>query len=240
MRWASIDLVCGWLVCLNPGSSPNRRGRLQLLHLLLLMFAQGSLELWPGRLWGLFCGSSVRLKGYGKGLEASIVVRALVREPLTLLHNYVPTQTPPPPLGSDPSGAGCCVKRRDCVLYCEQGLLLPYTAHLTPHIQTRTMPAWEGSRGSCVRGGMLLKEGGKLLCRGPAVKDRSSHSKLKMTPSDSHVNRLFSCAPIIADVKGEETPYGFLALLRLLLEDRFGSPKWRRHFVFIDTLKHPV
>lgn len=150
------------------------------------------------------------------------------------------TDPDPPPLGSDPSGAGCCVKRRDCVLYCEQGLLLPYTAHLTPHIQTRTMPAWEGSRGSCVRGGMLWKDGGKLLCRGPAVKDRSSHSKLKMTPSDSHVNSLFSCAPIIADVNGEETPYGFLALLWLLLEDGFGLPKWRRHFVFMETLKHPV
>lgn len=116
-RWASIDLVCGWFVCLNPGSSPNRRGRLQLLHLLLLMFAQGSLELWPGRLWGPFCGSSMRLKGYGEGLEASIVVRALVREPLTLLHNYVPTQTPPPPSWFGPfRGRLLCQKERLCSL----------------------------------------------------------------------------------------------------------------------------
>lgn len=82
-----------------------------------------------------------------------------------------------------------------------------------------------------------VERGGKLLCRGPAVKDRSSHSKLKMTPSDSHVNRLFSCAAIVADVNGEETPYSFLALLLLLLGASFGLAKWRQQIVVVEPLK---
>lgn len=57
-----IDLICGWLACIYPGSSPSSSH--MLLHFSLLSSARRSLAFWAGRPWRLLLWFS---KGRGEG-----------------------------------------------------------------------------------------------------------------------------------------------------------------------------
>lgn len=76
-----------------PSSSPSYHHMVVCLS--LLSSALRSLGFWAGRP----CQFLLCFLSAVKGLWRLIVVEALVEEPLTLLDNYVPNQTPPLSLG---------------------------------------------------------------------------------------------------------------------------------------------
>jgi len=95
-----IDLICGWLACMYSSSSPSYHH--MVVYSSLLSSARRSSGFWAG---GFFCAFWVRLKGCGSLL-------LWFEEPLTLLDNYVPNQTPPSPRFDPSRGELVCLKGR--------------------------------------------------------------------------------------------------------------------------------